>query len=64
MVLTIMGDICHGVAHMHRMGIAHRDLKVENVLLSEHKFKVADFGSSEVSENFLYWNKLEGMETK
>lgn len=63
-VLTIMDDICNGVAHMHSLGIAHRDLKVENILLSEHKFKVADFGSAEVSDNFLYWNKLEGMEAK
>jgi len=31
---------------MHSKGIAHRDLKVENVLLHEGKFKLADFGSA------------------
>ena len=61
-ILTIMGDICAGVAHMHHLGISHRDLKVENILLSDHQFKVADFGSAETSDNFLYWHKLEGME--
>ena len=59
-----MADICKGVGHMHHLGISHRDLKVENILLSDHKFKVADFGSAEVEENFLYWNKLESMEAK
>lgn len=63
-VLTIMGDISQGVAHMHQMGISHRDLKVENILLSDQRFKVADFGSAESQENFLYWDKLEGMEAK
>ena len=32
-ILSIMKDIVAGVKHMHTMGIAHRDLKVENVLL-------------------------------
>jgi len=31
---------------MHAKGIAHRDLKVENVLLHDGKFKLADFGSA------------------
>ena len=42
-----MKDICTGVQYMHAMGISHRDLKLENILLSDNKFKVADFGSSE-----------------
>jgi serine/threonine protein kinase len=43
-----MKDICTGVQYMHQMGIAHRDLKLENILLDDNKFKVADFGSSEL----------------
>ena len=31
---------------MHSKGIAHRDLKVENILLEEKKFKLCDFGSA------------------
>lgn len=53
-----MKDVCTGVQHMHSMGIAHRDLKLENILLADNKFKVADFGSSEEEQNFLIWSKL------
>ena len=31
---------------MHTLGIAHRDIKVENVLFHNSKFKLADFGSA------------------
>lgn len=31
---------------MHSRGVAHRDLKIENVLLEDKKFKLCDFGSS------------------
>ena len=32
---------------MHEKGIAHRDLKVENILLFENEtFKITDFGSA------------------
>jgi AP2-associated kinase len=46
-ILSIFSQICEGVAYMHSQDplIAHRDLKVENVLLSNGIFKLCDFGS-------------------
>ena len=49
---------------MHKMGISHRDLKVENILLNDQKFQVADFGSAESCDNFIYWDKLQDMDHK
>jgi AP2-associated kinase len=46
-ILAIFHQICKGVAHMHSqlVPITHRDLKIENVLLSNGFFKICDFGS-------------------
>lgn len=45
-VLYIMKDITKGLIAMHSKGVAHRDLKIENVLLNNKKFKLCDFGSA------------------
>jgi serine/threonine protein kinase len=40
------GQICLGVMHLHNNGITHRDLKLENFLLSSTGiYKLCDFGS-------------------
>jgi AP2-associated kinase len=31
---------------LHKKNISHRDLKLENVLLQDKKFKLCDFGSA------------------
>ena len=47
-----MLQICQGLQHMHGLGIAHRDIKVENILVSNQSstdnpvFKLGDFGSA------------------
>ena len=48
-LIAIMVDVCEGVAvlHQHRPPIAHRDIKVENVLLgNDGAYKLCDFGSA------------------
>jgi protein-serine/threonine kinase len=45
----IFKQLLRGVAHLHRNGIAHRDIKLENLLMTDHgHVKITDFGVSEV----------------
>ncbi|KAG7729195.1 hypothetical protein KL933_001421 [Ogataea haglerorum] len=48
-ILQIMGEITEGVAHMHALNppLIHKDIKIENVLLSaDRHYKLCDFGSA------------------
>ncbi|KAG9493667.1 hypothetical protein GDO78_001512 [Eleutherodactylus coqui] len=48
-------QIMSAVEHLHRHGIVHRDLKIENFLLDEHRnIKIVDFGLS----NTIQYNGL------
>lgn len=45
--LTILDDVCKGVAAIHAAGTVHRDLKPSNILVdAELRTRVADFGVS------------------
>lgn len=44
--LHVMRQILLGVQFLHRLGVAHRDLSLENILLSDGVCKVSDFGLS------------------
>ncbi|KAL9112875.1 MAG: hypothetical protein Q9227_002952 [Pyrenula ochraceoflavens] len=42
---SLFKQIATGVAHIHSLGVAHRDLKMDNVLLNEYgTAKIIDFG--------------------
>lgn len=42
-------QILNGVTYLHSMGLAHRDLKLDNVVVNEHGImKIIDFGSAAV----------------
>tara|TARA_B110000046_G_scaffold21169_1_gene20008 strand:- start:97 stop:1074 length:978 start_codon:yes stop_codon:yes gene_type:complete len=46
---TALGDICAGVSHVHAYGLAHCDIKLENVLAFKVQediftYKICDFG--------------------
>ncbi|XP_061352269.1 phosphoenolpyruvate carboxylase kinase 1-like [Gastrolobium bilobum] len=46
---SIMKQLLEAVAHCHRLGLAHRDIKPDNLLFdSMNNLKLADFGSAEL----------------
>ncbi len=49
-VLDLFSQVLEGVKHLHRFGIAHRDIKPQNILVSGERLKLTDFGSSFMPE--------------
>src|SRR4051812_44780854 len=45
-----MYQICRSLAYIHQMGICHRDIKPQNLLLNakSHDVKLCDFGSAKM----------------
>ncbi|GLC66066.1 hypothetical protein PLESTF_000377900 [Pleodorina starrii] len=55
-VLQLCRDVAEGLAHLHRFGVLHRDLKPGNVLLdSRGRAKIADFGISRLQDPARSW---------
>jgi serine/threonine protein kinase len=47
--LCLFKQLIHGLDYLHNNGIAHRDVKLENLLLTkDSKLKITDFGVAEV----------------
>ncbi|GLC37352.1 hypothetical protein PLESTB_001596600 [Pleodorina starrii] len=52
-VLQLSRDVAEGLAHLHRFGVLHRDLKPGNVLLDYRgRAKIADFGISRLRDPY------------
>ncbi|XP_062167659.1 phosphoenolpyruvate carboxylase kinase 1-like [Alnus glutinosa] len=46
---SVMDQLFQALAHCHRVGVAHRDVKPDNILFDErNRLKLADFGSAEI----------------
>jgi TolB-like protein len=43
-VISVLRDVARALAYAHRQGVVHRDIKPDNVLLSEGAAVVTDFG--------------------
>jgi len=49
-VARIMSQVCNGLQKAHDMGILHRDIKTDNILLTnEDVVKILDFGIAKIS---------------
>jgi serine/threonine protein kinase len=48
--LFYLEQICLGLAHAHKHGVIHRDIKPQNLLLTadQHTIKIADFGVAKI----------------
>ena len=46
-------QVCSGLAHAHKCGVIHRDIKPQNLLLTADKqiVKIADFGVARLDAN-------------
>lgn len=51
--LFYLEQVCSGLAHAHKCGVIHRDIKPQNLLLTEDKevVKIADFGVARLDAN-------------
>ncbi|MGH2749711.1 MAG: Stk1 family PASTA domain-containing Ser/Thr kinase [Actinomycetota bacterium] len=50
--LEIMAEVCDALEAAHAVGLVHRDVKPENILIArDGKVKVADFGIAVVADN-------------
>ena len=50
---NILKQILTGVDYLHEMCVFHRDLKPQNILITNEKVKIADFGLGRiVSKNW------------
>jgi serine/threonine protein kinase len=58
-------QMCNGVNYMHSIGLAHRDLKLDNCVVDKNGIlKIVDFGSSVIFDLKRYQNKGESFKVE
>ncbi|XP_042483060.1 phosphoenolpyruvate carboxylase kinase 1-like [Macadamia integrifolia] len=58
---AIMLPLMEAITHCHRRGVAHRDIKPDNILFdSRNRLKLADFGSAEIFHDGLPMRGIVG----
>lgn len=60
---VITKQILDGIAYVHRMGISHRDLKPDNILIMQDDpilVKITDFGLAKISDNATFMKTFCG----
>jgi len=50
-VVKVLCDLLNALTFMNRHGMAHRDVKTENILWAEGRYKLADFGTAMLFES-------------
>ncbi len=56
--VRILRDLVDALTHAHKHGVVHRDIKPDNVLLSERHALVTDFGVAKAVSEATGWQKL------
>ncbi|SDX11789.1 Serine/threonine protein kinase [Marininema mesophilum] len=47
--VSIISQVCGGLAHAHEQGIIHRDIKPHNIMFKNDQHKIGDFGISRLN---------------
>lgn len=60
-ISCVFRQITNGIAHVHAQGFAHRDLKLDNVLLDQHGIvKIIDFGCAVPCTSLIHRPTVDG----